>query len=94
MDYNQTYASVAKTQTWKIILAIAAVYNLEIEQMDAITAFLYRKANQTIYIKLQMAIKKEIRLDYYKRLFINLNSPPNFSRKSLVKNLVNLDLYK
>ena len=40
IDYNQTYASVVKSMTWKALLAIAARYDLEVEQIDVVTAFL------------------------------------------------------
>ena len=52
IDYDQTFAGVTKTQSWKIILAIAAILDYEIEQMDAITAFLNGKTDSTIYIEL------------------------------------------
>jgi hypothetical protein len=52
IDYDQTFAGVAKSQSWKIVLALAAIYNLEIEQMDAITAFLHSETDATIYVEL------------------------------------------
>ncbi len=52
VDYDQTYASVAKAQSWKILLALAATLNLEIEQIDVITAFLQGKADEDICIEL------------------------------------------
>lgn len=39
-NYNQTYARVAKTATLKAIFAIAAIGDMEIQQMDAVAAFL------------------------------------------------------
>jgi hypothetical protein len=52
INYDQTYARVAKPQSWKILLAIAAILDLEIEQMDAITAFLNGEADGTTYVEL------------------------------------------
>jgi hypothetical protein len=43
---------VAKTQTWKIILALSAIFDLEIEQIDAIPAFLQGKLKDKTYIEL------------------------------------------
>ena len=40
VDYNETYAPVAQLASLRILLAIAAAYDLEIEQMDVVTAFL------------------------------------------------------
>ncbi|RYC76689.1 hypothetical protein BFJ63_vAg20434, partial [Fusarium oxysporum f. sp. narcissi] len=41
VDYNETFASVVKPMTYKAIFAIAAALDLELEQMDVKTAFLY-----------------------------------------------------
>ena len=40
MDYKDTYASVTKLATVKIIIALAAKLNLECKQFDLVTAFL------------------------------------------------------
>ena len=40
VDYLDTYAPVVKFASIRILLAIAAVYELEIHQMDIVTAFL------------------------------------------------------
>jgi hypothetical protein len=39
-DYEQTLAGVCKSATWKIAVALAGRFDLEIEQMDVDTAFL------------------------------------------------------
>ena len=51
-DFDQTYAGVCKSTSWKIILAFAALYDLEIEQMDAIAAFLNGDIDGKVYIEL------------------------------------------
>ena len=40
VDYLDTYAPVVKLASIRILLAIAAIYGLEIHQMDVVTAFL------------------------------------------------------
>ena len=35
---------------FRVLFAIAAYYNLDIDQMDVITAFLYGLINQLVYI--------------------------------------------
>ena len=38
-DYDQTFAGVVKASTLKILWALTATQDWEIEQMDAISAF-------------------------------------------------------
>jgi hypothetical protein len=49
IDYNETFASVIKPMTYEAIFAIAAALDLELEQMDVKTAFLYGKIDE-IYV--------------------------------------------
>ena len=51
-DYNETFASVCKSVSWKIVIALAAVFDLHIEQMDAVLAFLNAKADADIYVQI------------------------------------------
>jgi len=37
--------------SWRSLVAIAAQYNLKIEQMDVVTAFLYSEITEEIYIE-------------------------------------------
>jgi hypothetical protein len=43
---------VYKTAAWKIVLAVAAFLDLEIEQIDMDTVFLNPKSDTNIYIEL------------------------------------------
>ena len=49
IDYDQTFAGVAKGITIKALFALAAQYDLEIEQMDVITAFLNGDIDVELY---------------------------------------------
>ena len=51
LDYWDTFAPVAKLSSLRILLAIAAVEDLEIHQMDVITAFLISKLEEEIYME-------------------------------------------
>ncbi|CZS92400.1 uncharacterized protein RAG0_02842 [Rhynchosporium agropyri] len=51
-DYDQTHAGVCKSSTWKMALAIAAEYDLKVEQFDVVTAFSHSDADTQIYVKL------------------------------------------
>jgi len=50
VDYAETFASVVKPMSYKALFAIAASLDLEIEQMDVKTAFLYGLLNEDVYV--------------------------------------------
>jgi len=52
IDYDQTFVSVIKLQTYKTLFALTAHYDLEVNQMNVTTAFLYGFINQVIYVEL------------------------------------------
>lgn len=51
IDYHETFATVVKPMSYKILFAIAAAFNLEIEQMDVKTAFLYGEIDEEVYVE-------------------------------------------
>jgi hypothetical protein len=51
LDYNDTFASVVKPMSYKLLFAIAAANDLEIEQMDVKTAFLYGDIDVEVYVE-------------------------------------------
>jgi hypothetical protein len=51
IDYTETFASVAKYDTVRILLALAAKFDLELDQMDVRTAFLNAELKEDIYLK-------------------------------------------
>jgi hypothetical protein len=51
IDYFETFASVVKPMSYKALFAIAAALDLEIEQMDVSTAFLYGDIDGTVYVE-------------------------------------------
>ena len=51
IDYFETFASVVKPMSYKALFAIAAAQDLEIEQMDVSTAFLYGDIDGTVYVE-------------------------------------------
>jgi len=40
IDYDETFASVVRATIIKMLLALAAKYDYEVEQMNVVTAFL------------------------------------------------------
>nr|KAJ0196246.1 hypothetical protein LSAT_V11C700351050 [Lactuca sativa] len=50
-DFFDTYAPIARISTIRLMLALAAIHNLVIRQMDVKTAFLNGDLDDKIYIK-------------------------------------------
>ncbi|KAJ9567153.1 hypothetical protein OSB04_003119 [Centaurea solstitialis] len=51
IDFFDTYAPVARITTIRLLLALAAIHNLVIHQMDVKTAFLNGELNEEIYMR-------------------------------------------
>jgi ATP-binding cassette subfamily B (MDR/TAP) protein 1 len=52
VDYNEIFSPVVKIQTVRLIVALAIVYSLEIEQIDISTAFLYGDLEEPNYMNM------------------------------------------
>ena len=59
VNYDQTYAAVVKPMAFRALFAIAAYLDLDIDQMDVQTAFLYSFIDQLIYVEVPPGYKKE-----------------------------------
>ena len=51
IDYNEIFSPVVKYTSIWILLAIVAQFDLELEQMDVKTSFLYGELEEMIYMK-------------------------------------------
>ena len=51
LDYFDTYSPVMRITSIRVLVAIAAVYGLEIHQMDVKTAFLNGELEEEIYME-------------------------------------------
>ena len=51
LDYFDTYSPVTRITSIRMLIAIAALYNLKIHQMDVKTAFLNGELNEEIYME-------------------------------------------
>lgn len=59
VDFDQTYASVVKPMAFRMLFAFAAFFDLNIDQMNVKTAFLYGLINQLIYIEIPKSTETE-----------------------------------
>ena len=51
LDYKKTYTCTVKPATYQILLALAAFFNLEIEQVDFLSVYLHSNLDEKIYIE-------------------------------------------
>ena len=59
VNFDETFAPVAKLQSLRMMLALAAVHDWEIEQMDVVTAFLNPKVDGDVYMALPQGIEAD-----------------------------------
>jgi hypothetical protein len=52
IDYQETFAAVARAESYRVLLAIATLLNWDIEQVDIDTAFLYGDIDSEIYVEI------------------------------------------
>lgn len=52
VDYGETYAPVVKFTSVRVMLATVAVHDLELHQMDVVTAFLHGELDTDIYMEI------------------------------------------
>ena len=50
IDYNETFSPVLCKDSFRIIMALVAHYNLELHQMDVKTAFLNGNLYENVYM--------------------------------------------
>ena len=80
VDYLDTYASVVKLASIRILLAIAAIYGLEIHQMDVVTAFLAGDLEEEIFMEqpegFEVGIKEDDLVCRLRRSLYGLKQAP------------------
>lgn len=57
VDYQETFAPVVRYDTVRVVLALAAIHDMEIAQFDVKTAFLNGKLDELIYMKVPDGVK-------------------------------------
>ena len=74
LDYNETYAPVMRYKSLRIILALAAIKDMEIKQMDVETAFLNADISEEVYMEIPEGVSVQSeKLNLNKRFALKLN---------------------
>ena len=63
VDFDQTFAAVVKPMAFRVLFAVAAFLDLDIEQMDVKTAFLYGLIDQLVYVDIPKGSETESNRD-------------------------------
>jgi hypothetical protein len=50
MDFNEVFSPVVRHSSIRVLLAMVALYDLELEQLDVKIAFLHGELEETIYM--------------------------------------------
>jgi hypothetical protein len=69
IDYDETYAPVARLEAIRIFLAFAAFSNIKVYQMDVKSAFLNGKLDEEVYVEQPPGFEDQDLLDYVYYLF-------------------------
>ena len=59
IDFSETFASVVRQKTYRVLFALAAIHDWEIEQMDVKTAFLYGPIDTEVFVELPTGFTKD-----------------------------------
>ena len=91
VDYNETFAAVAQLKSFRLLLALATVFNLRASQLDVKSAFLNGILKETIYMHYPPGYpgKKGTILKLIKCLY-GLKQAPRVWFKKLVESLIGL----
>lgn len=76
IDYDDVFAAVVKPASFRAIFALAAIHDLEVEQMDVKTAFLHGKIEETIYVEMPTGYGQEGKVCHLKKGLYGLKQAP------------------
>ena len=80
IDYQETFAPVAKMNTVRVLLALAANFNWDLEQFDVKSAFLHGDLEEEIYMEVPPRYGKNLHVNTVcklKKALYGLEQSPN-----------------
>ncbi len=90
IDYDQTFASVVKLQTYKTLFTLTAHYDLEVNQMNVTIVFLYGSIDQVVYIELSHSYGLLDKVALLNKALYGLKQAPHLWYKTLHDLLMSL----
>jgi hypothetical protein len=72
VDYDEIFAPVSRHATVRVILSMAAVYELDVHQMDVKTAFLHGELTEVAYMRLPPGYQDDGRVCLLKKALYGL----------------------
>jgi hypothetical protein len=95
IDYEETYAPVAKFTSIRSVLAIGALLDLEIHQMDVKTAFLHGDLEEEIFMAIPEGVSApEKSVCRLRRSLYGLKQSPRCWNRKIDEFLVSLDFHR
>jgi len=84
-DIFDVYAPVTKLNTFRVLIAVAAKFDLEITQMDVCSAFLYSEIGEEVYLKIPEGLKVKDGNKYCKlnKAIYGLKKAPKYWNETL-----------
>ena len=91
VDYEQTYSPVPQLKSFRIVLALAAQYDLELWQLDVVSAFLNGVLEEEIYMEQPEGFQDETgRVCLLKKALYGLKQAPHVWNSNLNTTLLSL----
>ncbi len=92
IDFDQKFAAVVKPMAFRVLFVIAAYCDLDTDEMDVKTAFLYRIINQLVYVQIpkdsedanhKRMVYKLLKAFYGLKQALKLSTPMRWTSKLL-----------
>lgn len=73
INFDQTFATIIKPMAFRVLFAIVAYYDLDIDQLDMKMAFFYRLINSLVYVQIpkdsETTVNKNMVCKLFKALY-------------------------